>query len=325
MKLFFREHIPLIIINGLQMVIMILVFWLDGYRKTSLVFYGLFLGSLLLTAYLVFRYQTHKNYYKRLTDSIGNLDEAIATLDAVPLSVALSKTLKSQHTLYLNELHYQEKRRNDHLTFINQWVHQMKTPLSVIELITQEDDDEHMLSIREETDKLEKGLEMVLYAARLETFEHDFHVQPVSLRKVAEQAIRENKRLFIKNEVYPEVKIQETIVESDEKWLIFIINQLVTNAVKYSAGKSRKVIITETKTEHDITLIVQDFGIGIPKTDVKRVFNPFYTGDNGRLYRESTGMGLYLVKEVCEKLGHQIEIESTEGEGTIVKLLFHQA
>lgn len=179
-----------------------------------------------------------------------------------------------------------------------------------------------MTSIRGETDKLEKGLEMVLYSARLETFEHDFQVQQVSLRKITEQAIRENKRLFIKNEVYPELHVQSTVVESDEKWLIFIINQLITNAVKYSAGKSRKVIISETRQSAQVELIVQDFGIGIAKTDVKRVFNPFFTGENGRLYRESTGMGLYLAKEVCEKLGHGIELESLQGEGTTVKLIF---
>src|SRR5690606_7180519 len=135
-----------------------------------------------------------------------------------------------------------------------------------------------MKSIREESDKIEKGLEMVLYAARLETFEHDFHVQQISLKKVTEQAIRENKRLFIKSRVYPEVHIQSAKVESDEKWLIFMINQLITNAVKYSAGKAQKIIISELITEQETILIVRDFGIGIPKTDLRRVFQPFYTG-----------------------------------------------
>ncbi|GIN90265.1 sensor histidine kinase [Siminovitchia terrae] len=322
MNLFIREHLPLIIINCLQMTVMILVFWLDGYRSVPLVLYSLFLSVFFLTVYLVYRYITHKDFYKRLAQPMKRFDEAFETFQSAPLTEALSNLLKSQHTLHLNERQYQEKRRNDHLTFINQWVHQMKTPLSVIELITQENDEEYMTSIRGETDKLEKGLEMVLYSARLETFEHDFQVQQVSLRKITEQAIRENKRLFIKNEVYPELHVQSTVVESDEKWLIFIINQLITNAVKYSAGKSRKVIISETRQSAQVELIVQDFGIGIAKTDVKRVFNPFFTGENGRLYRESTGMGLYLAKEVCEKLGHGIELESLQGEGTTVKLIF---
>ena len=230
--------------------------------------------------------------------------------------------MKRQYRIYINELDRQETRRNDHLTFINQWVHQMKTPLSVIELITQENDDEHLESIREETDKLEKGLEMVLYAARLEMFEQDFHVEPVSLKVVIEEAIRENKRFFIKNHVYPEVHVSSTMVESDEKWLEFIFNQLITNAVKYSTGKGHKVVITETKDRLETIVTVQDYGVGIPKTDLKRVFNPFFTGENGRNYRESTGMGLYLVKEVCEKLDHKIELTSIQGEGTSVQIRF---
>ena len=265
---------------------------------------------------------THRKFYKRLTSQISRLDEVFEALDPSPVSAALSDLLKVQHRLYINDLRQQEKKRNDHLTFINQWVHQMKTPLSVIELIIQDREDEQMTSIQEETDKLEKGLEMVLYAARVEVFEQDFHVQPVSLKSTIDQAIRENKRLFIKNQVYPDVHLSPTIVESDEKWLEFVFNQIITNAIKYSAEKGQKVYIYDEKDEKGTHLIIRDMGVGIPKTDVKRVFDPFFTGENGRIYRESTGMGLYLVKEVCEKLGHEVEIESVQGEGTLVKIHF---
>ncbi|GIN58762.1 sensor histidine kinase [Lederbergia ruris] len=322
MRLFLRDHFLLILVNVLQILILLLVFWMDGYHNLSLHFYALFLATFILMLYLTFRYLLHRRFYNRLSNPMNQMDEAFETLDTAPLAKALGELLKRQHRIYMNELDQQEKRRNDHLTFINQWVHQMKTPLSVIELITQENDDEHLESIREETDKLEKGLEMVLYAARLEMFEQDFQVEPVSLKSVIEAAIRENKRFFIKNHVYPEVHVSGTTVESDEKWLEFIFNQLITNAVKYSTGKGRKVVITETKDALETIVTVQDYGVGIPKTDVKRVFNPFFTGENGRNYRESTGMGLYLVKEVCEKLGHKIELTSVRGEGTSVQIRF---
>ncbi|MBO0993855.1 sensor histidine kinase [Bacillus sp. SD088] len=325
MKLFFRDHFLLILMNVLQVIVLLTVFWMDGYQHFTLYVYALFLATFILMLYLIFRYLVHRRFYKRLSNPMAHMNEAFETLDTAPLAKALGELLKRQHRIYMNQLDQQEKRRNDHLTFINQWVHQMKTPLSVIELITQEnDDDEQLESIREETDKLEKGLEMVLYAARLEMFEQDFQVEPVSLRSVIEAAVRENKRLFIKNHVYPEIHVSETIVESDEKWLEFIFNQLITNAVKYSTGKGRKVVINEAKHTREIMVTVQDYGVGIPKTDLKRVFNPFFTGENGRVYRESTGMGLYLVKEVCEKLGHDIELSSVQGEGTSVQLVFHR-
>jgi OmpR family two-component system sensor histidine kinase YxdK len=321
-RLFLRDQFPLILINFIQMLLILLVVWMNGFQQLSLLLYALFLGTFVLTIYLISRYMTHRKFYHRLTSQISRLDEVFEALDPSPVSAALSDLLKVQHRLYINDLQQQEKKRNDHLTFINQWVHQMKTPLSVIELIIQDREDEQMTSIQEETDKLEKGLEMVLYAARVEVFEQDFHVQSVSLKSTIDQAIRENKRLFIKNQVYTDVHLSHTMVESDEKWLEFVFNQIITNAIKYSAGKGQKVYIYDEKDEKGTHLIIRDKGVGIPKTDVKRVFDPFFTGENGRIYRESTGMGLYLVKEVCEKLGHEVEIESVQGEGTLVKIHF---
>ncbi|MFD1448776.1 sensor histidine kinase [Oceanobacillus profundus] len=321
-RLFLRDQFPLILINFIQLLLVLFVVWMSGFQQFSLLIYALFLGIFLLTIYLVFRYITHRRFYHRLTRQISSLDEVFESLDTAPVSAALSDLLKAQHRLYVNDMQQQEKKRKDHLTFINQWVHQMKTPLSVVELIIQDRDDEQMMSIQEETDKLEKGLEMVLYVARLDAFEQDFHVQPVSLKAAVDEAIQDNKRLFIKNQVYPDVQVSPAMVESDEKWLEFIFNQVITNGIKYSSGIGKKVSIYDQKTENGIDLVIQDMGVGIPMTDLKRVFDPFFTGENGRVYRESTGMGLYLVKEVCEKLGHEVHIESAQGEGTLVKVSF---
>lgn len=322
-KLFLRDQLPLILINLIQITLILVILLVSGFGELNLALYTLFLGVFFLTVYLVYRYLSLRAFYERLANPIARLEEIFETLDNAPISTALSELLKSQHRLYINEIEMAKIKKNEHVTFINQWVHQMKTPLSVIELIVQDQDNDQLLSIREETDKLEKGLEMVLYAARLEVFEQDFHIQPVSLKRTVDQVIHENKRLFIKNRVYPELNVSEATVESDEKWLAFIINQVITNAVKYSAGKGEKIYISEDKTSEGTHLFVQDYGVGIPKSDIKRVFDAFFTGENGRVYHESTGMGLSLVKEVCEKLGHKVEIESVQGEGTLVKLTFY--
>lgn len=322
LKLFFRDQFPLILINLIQLSLILIVIWVGGFRELSILLYAMFLGAFLLTIYLLFIYLTHRAFYRRLANPIARLDEVFETLDSASISAALSDLLKQQHCLYMNELELQKKKKSEHVTFINQWVHQMKTPLSVIELIIQDYDDEQMMSIREETDKLDKGLEMVLYAARLEVFEQDFHIHPVSLKQIIDEVISENKRLFIKKHVYPEVNISKTTVESDEKWLAFIITQIITNAVKYSTGKSEKIYIYEEKDAKETALLIQDNGVGIPKSDLKRVFDTFFTGENGRVYRESTGMGLSLVREVCEKLGHEVKIESTQGKGTLVRVSF---
>lgn len=324
MKLFIREHLPLVIIHLIQLFLVVLIYWLDGYRNFPTAMYSVFIGLVLLTGYLVYRYVSHRTFYQRLSRSFATLDEAVQPNGQAPLPEALDDLLHSQYRLYQQRLKAWESKHQAHITFMNQWVHQMKTPLSVIHLTVQGDDDPRSTSIREEAERMEKGLEMVLYAARLESFEQDFTVERVSLRQAVERVVHENKRLFIRNYVYPEVNVDEALqVETDAKWLHFMLNQLLSNAIKYSAGNHQKIIFTaQESVSGAVRLSISDAGVGIPSTDLKRVFQPFYTGDNGRRFRESTGMGLYLVQEVCGHLGHRVDLQSEVGKGTTVSLIF---
>src|SRR5690606_2900074 len=183
--------------------------------------------------------------------------------------------------------------------------------------------DPRLASIQEEADRLERGLETVLYAARLESFDRDFRVEPVRLRKVAEKVIHDHKRLFIRRGIYPALQIDPALyVESDAKWLAFAVGQLVNNAIKYSDKPGTKVTVAARTAGRSTVLEVRDEGVGIPAHDRKRVFQPFFTGENGRTHRESTGMGLYLAHEIISRLGHRIELESTQGSGTALRITF---
>lgn len=326
MRLFLREHFALICFTIIQLFVVLLVYWFDGYNDLWTALYAIFLGIVILTGYLAFRYITHRKMYERLTKPIQGLDESIQDLGAALLPAQLNHLLHAQYKFYQQQLKKWERKQQDHLTFMNQWVHQMKTPLSVIELITQDGGDSRLESISEETDRLREGLEMVLYMARLETFEQDFHVDKVSLREVVNEVILENKRLFIRNYVYPEIQVQSDItVETDAKWLRFILQQLLFNAIKYSAGSKEKIIVSAVSQGRSVILEVRDRGVGIPRSDLSRVFQPFYTGENGRVFKESTGMGLYLVMQVVDKFNHEIRIESEVGKGTTVQIEFPYA
>ncbi|SEN75583.1 sensor histidine kinase [Lihuaxuella thermophila] len=323
MKLFIRDHLLMIVLSLVQLIIVLLVNWLDGSRNLPTVLYSVFLGVLLLTTFLIYRFCLLRDFYRRLTKPLASLDDSLGKVGDAPLAAALEQLLLAQYRHYQQQLKTYERKRNDHLAFINQWVHQMKTPVSVIELIVQEEDDSRFAMIREESDRISAGLELILHAARLESFEQDFAVEAVKLRTVVDKVIHENKRLFINNHVYPEVLVDpEVIVRSDAKWLAFVLNQLVTNAVKYSAGSNQYVTVLSEPRGREMVLEIRDKGIGIPKSDLKRVFRPFFTGENGRIHRESTGIGLYLVQEVCKRLGHSIELESETGVGTTVRLIF---
>ncbi|GAB6928803.1 sensor histidine kinase [Paenibacillus sp. JCM 10914] len=324
-KLFWREHLPLILFMASALLVVLLVFWYDGYDHPVTAAYAVFLGLTILAGYLAFRYFTHRDFYDRLSKPITSLEESIKHNESAPLPAALSGLMEEQYRQYRNVMEEWDRRRKEHLIFMNQWVHQMKTPLSVIEMITQEDDNDSYKSISEESDRIRRGLDMVLYMSRLETFEQDFSVMPVGLHQAVVDAVHENKRYFIHSHVYPEVRIEtDLIVQTDAKWLRFVLLQLISNSIKYSAGSGLKVTITAYRSDNhrEVLLEVIDRGIGIPTADLKRVFDPFYTGENGRKLKESTGMGLYLVQEVIRKMNHRIELESEPGQGTTVRLVF---
>ncbi|MGX5634115.1 sensor histidine kinase [Bacillus thuringiensis] len=328
MKLFLREHLPLIVLIILQLMATLMVYWLDGYRHILTALYSVFLGICFLIGYLMYRYYSHRKYYNTLSQPSQTSQESIPIqkLDETPISIAFRHVLEAQYNQYQSQLKAWERKQKEHLIFINQWVHQMKTPVSVVELITQEEHGETFESIAEEIDRMKYGLEMVLHMARLETFEQDFHVERVSLKTLAQEVIHENKRFFIRSYVYPKVKItQDYIIETDIKWLRFIANQILSNAIKYSAGSRQNITMIAFKREKSVVLEIQDHGVGIPKEDLPRVFRPFYTGENGRKFKESTGMGLHLVKNITERLNHEIEIESEVGKGTKIRIVFPYA
>jgi two-component system, OmpR family, sensor histidine kinase YxdK len=323
LKLFLKEQIPLIIIYITQLVLILFVFWLDGYRNFSISLYAGILSGCLFIGYLIYRYLTHRIFYKRLEETDTSLDEIFDAGSRAPLAASMHLLLKSQYRQYQNGLHHSQHKLKNHIQFINQWVHQMKTPLSVIHLMIQDEDEPRFTAIADEIDRLKKGLDMVLYTARLDEFEHDFYVEMLSLEKVIRSVTSNQKRLFIRNRVFPSVEVDKSLmIASDEKWLSFAITQIVTNGVRYTTGDHRKIFFKGFKQSNNVVLEIEDEGVGIPKSDLPRVFDPYFTGENGRNFQESTGMGLFLVKQICDNLGHQVEIESTVNKGTTIRIIF---
>lgn len=164
----------------------------------------------------------------------------------------------------------------------------------------------------------------MLYTARLDTFEHDFYVEQLELADVVRGVTSEQKRLFIRKRVFPAIAMDSGItITSDEKWLTFVLTQLITNALRYTVEEGRVVHFRGYLQEKGRAVLeVRDEGVGIPPGDLPRVFDAHFTGVNGRSFQESTGMGLYLVKQICSKLGHEVEISSEVGKGTAVRIIF---
>ncbi|MUT66997.1 sensor histidine kinase [Paenibacillus sp. NEAU-GSW1] len=328
MKLFWREQALLIFIYLVQIAIITLVYWLDGFRTANTAIYAALLSGSILALYLAYRYITNRSFYRRLSQPSASLEPLKSgaseyAIQHTPLAEALQELERHQYRAYQTELLRHQHKNEEHTQFMNQWVHQMKTPIAVMHLLIQDEDDSRSSAIGDELDRLRKGLETVLYTSRLERFEHDLHVESLSLEELVRRTVSSQKRLFIRNSVFPEIAIDASIrVVSDDKWLSFVLVQLITNAVRYSAGKGRKISFEGYELEGKAVLSIRDEGIGIPSSDLPKVFDAYFTGENGRKYDESTGMGLYLVRQICEKLNHHAELQSAVGEGTTVTLTF---
>lgn len=327
MKLFWREHLPLMLFFAVQMLLVPLLYWLTGEgRPFTVVLYGVLLSSVVLLVYLVYRYLSHRTMYQELSSQELSEEFSNPPLGDAPLPEAIHGRISHYERLYREQLHRHQSGTDQHLAFVNRWVHQMKTPLSVIQLTLDEVEEAPAEHIREELERIRKGLEMVLYTARLDRFEQDFAVEAVGLRAAVSESVVENRKLFIRKGITPVFRIDDRIsVYTDAKWFRFMLGQILTNAVNYSGSPGKKIQFTAEEAGKHIKLRIRDEGIGIAPEDINRVFHPYFTGERGRQYHESTGMGLYLVREIALKLDHSVELESTLGEGTTVTLTLRTA
>ncbi|WP_128896693.1 sensor histidine kinase [Longirhabdus pacifica] len=336
MKLLLQQHSRVILLLIINNVLLLSVVQLDlNAQNQSLqwsnMIYIVILSLFLLFVFFIWEFYTHQSVFAFVNKKIETLEDILPKWDSSPLFSKIQKQFQIQYQLYATQIMQYKKQQEEHRIFMVQWVHQMKTPVSVIIMMMQDDkvkqqvDKQLVDSIYEECERLSNGLELVLYNARISQIELDFTVQQVDLQQLTRKVIHQHKRAFIRKAIYPKIEIEQPIqTESDAKWLAFIMYQLITNAIKYS-NKRESELRFEIKKLPDKTIVwsIHDQGMGIPIQDQKRVFDAFFTGENGRHVQESTGMGLYLAKKICTQLGHHIDLTSIEGKGTTLSIYFN--
>ena len=195
------------------------------------------------------------------------------------------------------------------------WVHQIKTPIAAMRLRLQEEDSELSRSLLSDLGRIERYVSMVLTYLRLENGATDYVIKETELDGVIRPVLRQFAGEFISRKLKLEYEPIRTKVLTDSKWLSFVVEQVLSNALKYTPQGSVSITL-----EEPATLVVRDTGIGIPPEDLPRVFERNYTGLAGRADTRASGIGLSLCKRVCDSLGHTISIESVPGEGTAVRI-----
>ena len=212
-------------------------------------------------------------------------------------------------------LRWQELQKKQ--DFFALWAHQIKTPIAALNLLLQEEE-QNVAACRQELFKIESYVEMALNYLRFEEMSNDLVLERNSLEQLVRQVVKKYAAIFIYNHISVELEHLDYTVLTDEKWFCFVLEQILSNALKYT--KQGSVNISAEETEKGLKVLVCDTGIGIKSEDLPRIFEKGFTGYNGRMDKKASGLGLYLCKGVCGKLGHGISVSSKEGEGTTVTL-----
>lgn len=289
-----------------------------------------YLISILVFVKLVgflYVYFKKRNFYCSLQESLEGLDKKFLLLEMIerPESLegqifydCLSECNKSMN----DEVFKCQQQSSSYREYIEMWIHEVKTPLAAGKLIIENHPSEIQDILKDELNQIESYLDQALYYARSTSVEKDYMVKCIDLREIVESVIRSNARMLITNKIKVILNELSFSIFSDEKWIEFILQQVVINAVKYRK-ESKAEIVFEAREEKDrVILKICDNGIGISKRDLPKVMEKGYTGTTGRNYKQSTGMGLYLCKCLCNKLEIDFWIESKEKIGTNVFIGF---
>ena len=235
----------------------------------------------------------------------------------------MKETIQDTGKSMLENVNYYKNIQEEYKEYIELWIHEVKIPIAASKMIIENNKNSVTKSIDEELDKVENYIEQALFYARSNAVEKDYIINKTNLKEIVSGSILKNKTTLLNEKVALELKDIEQEVYTDSKWATFIINQIIQNAIKYSKKENKKIEIY-SKTKNDkVILYIKDNGIGIKKGEITRVFERGFTGENGRIVgQKSTGIGLYLCKKLCDKLGLGIELNSEKDIGTEVRIIF---
>ena len=275
----------------------------------------------------IYDYFNRKKYYDNLFKNLDGLDkkyfiaEILESGDFIESNIIYS-VLEECTKSMKDEVADLKRNINDYKEYIETWVHEIKTPIASARLILENDEGYINKSVLEEIEKVEGFIEQVLFYARSSTVERDYIIKKIPLKNSINSVIRKNASILIEKRVKIQLEDIEKKVYRDSKWIEFILQQIISNSVKYMDKDEKYIKIRCLEKDKNIILKILDNGIGISEKSIEKVFEKGYTGENGRKYNNSTGMGLYLCKKLCLKLGLGISIKSKLGVGTEVTIVF---
>lgn len=325
LKDYLKDHsisILIYLIFNLMIIFFLIVLKINTAFLMMIIFFIITMGILLL----LYGYQRKKIFYQIYLQRLSDLDQKYLITELLPTANFLEGKILTE-SLYeidksmMERIRLFESQLNDFKDYIELWIHEVKLPISSLRLMLHNYPTNENSKLLEQIRRMEMDVEQVLYYVRSENAQQDYFMKEVSLKKIVSSVVKKNKEDFIAHHVKVELEDLDVPVMTDAKWLEFMINQIISNSLKYRRDPAVIQIIGVQKA-NTVSLVIKDNGIGIPPQDIDRVFEKSFTGQNGREKSTSTGMGLYIVKNMCHSLGHQIQIESEYGNSTTVTITF---
>jgi signal transduction histidine kinase len=278
----------------------------------------LFVGSMLT---LLPEYIAKNRYYANLRDTAGQLEKKYLLSEIIDPpefreGKILYDMLKTVGKSANDEIAKHRITATEYREYIELWVHEIKTPIAAAKLLCE---NTRSTEIDGELDRIDRFVEQALFYARSGNAENDYMIRRIELSELLADALKSNAKYLIGRRISIQTKNLAYTVFTDPKWLGFIIWQLIENSVKYGCTG---IEFSGAQSAGGVSLFIRDDGVGISEKDIDRVFEKGFTGENGRRFGRSTGLGLYLCKKLCVKLGLDISVSSKPGEGVVAKLVF---
>lgn len=324
---FFKEYFFLLF-SYLLLVLLFFLFFFSLHVDTAfLILYVIFFLFFGLFWFFFFYFKKRK-FYQQLFLFLNQLPQKYF-LHEMNLEPNFLEAQKLMDVLYevdksmKEEINRLNETNQNFRNYIEMWIHEIKIPLANLVLMGHNKDLEEPIFL-EQLRRIESYIEQVLYYVRSEMVENDYLIQEYDLKQIVSNVIKKNKDAFIYGAIQLDMSGVSGLVLTDEKWLGFILNQILSNSIKYRKEKGAKIILQSEVKQNEVILKIWDNGIGITSSDLNRVFDKSFTGSNGRKVSSSTGMGLFICKRLIEKLGHQMNIQSKLNEFTEVTIIFSQ-
>ncbi|MGU8586532.1 ATP-binding protein [Clostridium perfringens] len=323
---FIKERIVFIIINSLILLftaILLMVLKVDSF---AILFIVIINGAGILI-YHIFDYLRKKQYYNEIKENMESLDKKYLISEVIEEGTFTESKLiydvicKSNKAMN-DEIGEFKRGINDYREYIELWVHEIKTPIATCKLLIENNESPLTESIGEEVCKLENYIDQALFYTRSNTLEKDYIIKEMILSSCVNKVLNNNADSLIKKRVKISLGDLEKRVYSDSKWIEFILGQIISNSIKYMNKEHKELNIYCSESSKYVILNIEDNGAGISEKDLSRVFDKGFTGENGRKFGKSTGIGLYLCKKLCKKLGLDITLISEEGKFTRVSIIF---